>query len=91
MGFGVNGSITIETQHAAYPNAPGKSGFGYYQALTKVVEGTGRFQNASGNLTLAGPYLLWPLNPAAPVAGLDGRWNAVMSGRICGVAPPANP
>ena len=56
---------------------------GSYKATANVVKGTGRFASASGQLEIAGPFILWT-DPNS-VFGVSGRWNGEFSGRICGV------
>ena len=77
-------SFTYEAVNAVWPVQPGKVGMGYYQANSaKIVEGSGRFQFASGNLNVAGPFIVWP--DSNSIFGIDGRWNAEIKGNICGV------
>jgi hypothetical protein len=76
-------SFTYEAKNAVWQYQPGKVGMGYYQANSaKIVQGTGRFQNASGNLNVAGPFIVW-----TPDNGNTwlGRWNAEIKGHICGI------
>ena len=88
---GVNGTIGRITteQHGVYPMPPGKAGLGYYQGIATIVSGTGRFENSSGNMVFGGPYLLWLIDPQNPASGVDGRWNAEISGKVCGVREAA--
>ena len=73
-------SFTYQAKTAVWPVQPGKVGMGFYQANSaKIFEGTGRFQYASGNLTVAGPFMVWRLGT------IMGRWNAQITGNICGV------
>jgi len=48
-----------------------------------IVNGTGKFAGASGNVTLQGPATAW-LDEASPF-GASGRWNGAISGQLCGV------
>ena len=78
-----NNTFTIAANQATFPNPPGKFFVGgMYQAGWKSAEGTGRFQNASGNLSAKGPYLAYSLDGGNTWAG---RWNAEITGNICGV------
>jgi hypothetical protein len=77
-------TFTTEVTNAVFPNPPGKVGLGHYQAAHKIVSGTGRFRNASGNLLMAGTYVVFPW-AGGNVFG--GRWNGDISGKICGVDP----
>jgi hypothetical protein len=77
-------TFTTEATNAVFPNPPGKSGFGHYQAAHKIVSGTGRFRNASGNILVAGTYVVFPW---AGGTSFGGRWNGDISGKICGVDP----
>ena len=56
---------------------------GSYKATWNIVKGTGRFKFASGQLEVAGPFILW--NDANSRFGVSGRWNGEFNGRICGV------
>ncbi len=77
-------SFTYEVANSVFGFVPGKVGLGDYKGNTaKIISGTGRFSGASGNLNVAGPYLLWP-DSASPW-GIYGRWNGELSGSICGV------
>jgi hypothetical protein len=77
-------SFTYEVPNSVFGFAPGKVGLGDYKGNTaKIVSGTGRFLGATGNLNIAGPYILWA--DSGSVFGVDGRWNGEFSGRICGV------
>ena len=77
-------SFTYEVTNAVFGFAPGKAGLGNYIGNSaKIVSGTGRFLNASGNLNISGPYILWP-DSASPFT-VSGRWNGEFSGTICGV------
>jgi hypothetical protein len=77
-------SFTYEVSQAVFPSPPGKGGLGRYNGNTaKIIRGTGRFQNASGNLNDTGPYIAWP-DGASPI-GFSGRWNGEVSGNICGI------
>ncbi len=77
-------SFTYKAVNAVWPVQPGKVGMGFYQANSaKIVEGTGRFQFASGNLNVAGPFIVWL--DSNSIFGVSGRWNAEIKGDICGV------
>jgi hypothetical protein len=52
-----------------------------YQGAQKIASGTGRFAGATGNLLVKGPFLVWDLDKEIP----QGRFNAEISGNICGV------
>src|ERR1035438_5635280 len=56
---------------------------GLYKATANIVKGTHRFASASGQLDIAGPFIL--LNDPSSPFGVSGRWNGDFSGRICGV------
>lgn len=81
-------SFTTAVTNAVFPNAPGKVGFGYYQGAHKIASGTGRFRNASGELVVAGTYVVFPW---AGGTAFGGRWNPDISGKICNVDPPTQP
>jgi hypothetical protein len=93
-GMGDNGSYTfvfgggvdsfkVEIPHAVWPFPPGKIGVGYYRGNGKILQGTGRFYNASGVLDWSGPAVVWP--DANSPFGIYGRFNAEVRGSICGV------
>jgi len=56
---------------------------GSYKATANIVKGTNRFASASGQLEVAGPFILW--DDPNSVFGVSGRWNGEISGRVCGV------
>jgi len=77
-------SFTYEVANSVFGFVPGKVGLGAYKGNTaKVISGSGRFLGASGNLNVAGPYILWD-DPASKFE-VSGRWNGEFSGKICGV------
>lgn len=77
-------SFTYEVTNAVFGFAPGKAGLGDYKGNSaKIVSGTGKFLGASGNLNVAGPYILWP-DSSSPFT-VRGRWNGELSGSVCGV------
>ncbi len=78
--FGTD-SFTMVVHHATWPFPPGKVGLGYYRGTAKIMQGTGRFQNASGNLDWAGPFIVWTPDEV----NYYGRYNAEIRGSICGV------
>jgi len=75
-------SFTYKVPQAFVIWPAGKS-LGSYKATANVVKGTHRFASASGQLEIAGPFILWA-DPNSPF-GVSGRWNGELSGRICGV------
>jgi hypothetical protein len=81
-------SFTTAVTNAVFPNAPGKVGFGYYHGAHKIASGTGRFKSASGDLVVAGTYVVFPW---AGATAFGGRWNPDIYGKICNVDPPAQP
>ena len=83
-GYPCNDSFTYEVSNAVWGFRPGKGGLGNYQGNTAaIVGGTGRFASASGNLNVAGPFLVWPDDNS--LFGVSGRWNGEISGSLCGV------
>jgi len=62
---------------------PAANWLGSYRATANIVKGTGRFASASGQLDVAGPFILWP--DANSPFGVDGRWDGEFNGSICGV------
>jgi hypothetical protein len=75
-----------ETIELAVPNSifgPGAPIFSHDQANSAYINGgTGRFQYASGNITMRGPYIVWATGGTPP---FNGRYNPEMNGHICGV------
>ncbi len=77
-------SFTYKVPNSVFGFVPGKVGLGDYRGNTaKIISGTGRFTGASGNLNVAGPYILW--EDSNNLFGVSGRWNGEFSGKICGV------
>jgi hypothetical protein len=83
FGLNLSDTLTIHVGNFVAPNPPGKIGLGDYRGSAKIVPGTGtgRFQNASGNLDWAGPFIVW--SPGGE--NFYGRYNAGIRGNICGV------
>jgi hypothetical protein len=79
-------TFTYEVPNAVFPAPPGQGGLMRYIGNTaKIVQGTGRFLSASGNLNITGPAIAWPDNSPNNPIGFLGRWNAELSGKVCGV------
>jgi hypothetical protein len=77
-------TFTYEVANSVFGFVPGKVGLGAYKGNTaKIISGTGRFSGASGNLNVAGPYILWS-DSASPFF-VSGRWDGEISGNVCGV------
>jgi hypothetical protein len=75
-------SFTFEVQSAVFPFPPGMNGFGEYLGhAIQIVEGTGRFQFASGNLNFAAPFVVW----RQPGVGVQGRASGEITGDVCGI------
>ncbi|MGB9456034.1 MAG: hypothetical protein WCB12_08330 [Bryobacteraceae bacterium] len=74
--------FTYEVPHAVVI-WPAANWLGSYKANANIVKGTGRFASASGQLDVAGPFILW--TDASSPFGVSGRWNGEFSGNICGV------
>jgi hypothetical protein len=74
-------SFRFGYSNAVFPFPPSKVGFGDYKAIDTIVQGTGRFQLASGQLDESGPFIV----------GQDsngnwfGRANIELNGHVCGV------
>lgn len=77
--FGTD-SFTIEVAHAVAPLPPGEAGLGDYRGTATIVQGTGRFAYASGNIQTSGPFIVW-----FDQSGVHGRGNFEIRGNICGV------
>ena len=77
-------TLTFEVPNSVFPSPPGMTGLGRYNGNTaRIVGGTGRFESASGNLNVTGTFMVWP-DESSPI-GVFGRFNAELSGNICGV------
>ena len=81
--FGLVGSFTMNVSHAAWPAPPGKLGFLEYRGTAKILQGTGRFETAAGNLEWSGPAIVFMPEGEPP----HGYFNAEIKGFICGVQP----
>ncbi len=82
--FGGGNTLTAVETHATFPSPPGLwplGAGGLYHAADKIAAGTGRFQNASGDLSFSGPFVVWDLDKELP----QGRWAGEVIGNICGV------
>ena len=82
--FGGGNTLTTVSAHSTFPNPPGLlplGAGGLYQSAGKISGGTGRFQNASGNVFESGPWVAWDLDKELP----QGRFNGQVTGNICGV------
>jgi len=78
--FGGGNTFTLELQSTGtFPFPPGKSPFGYYRDVSRVVAGTGRFANATGLVSQSGPYLVW-FRPSGELVAL---YTAELHGKIC--------
>jgi hypothetical protein len=74
-------SFTYEVPNAVWPSPPGRAGFmEYFGNTARIVRGTGRFATAWGILHVSGPAVAWTVQ-----TGKTARWNAELSGDICGV------
>lgn len=77
-------SFTYEVATSVFGFAPGKVGLGDYKGNTaRIISGSGRFLGASGNLNVAGPFIVY--SDSTSPWGISGRWNGEFSGEICGV------
>jgi hypothetical protein len=76
-------TLTIEVQTAQY-SLPG--GYGTYNSMWKIVEGTGRFAQASGILFEWGPYVAWVDDKNIPQSTYIGE----IEGTVCGAKPQKN-
>ena len=85
--FGIVGSFTMNVSHAAWPIPPGKVGLIEYRGTAKIIQGTGRFATAAGNLEWRGPAIVLFTPEGYP----DGHFNAEINGFICGVQPAPAP
>jgi len=90
-GMGDNGTYTYTfggdsftvVNEGVWNFSPGKAGLGYARAHQTIMQGTGRFQYASGMIELTAPFIVWP--DAASPFGVYGRGSGALRGNICGV------
>jgi len=75
-------TFTYEIAEATFNFPPGKAAFGQYKGHGNIEAGTGRFQYATGNLNLEGPFIVW-LGPDETT--LNGRASLMLTGTICGI------
>lgn len=91
LDFGADGYIvTVSDNKGVFPIPPGHAGFGAYSETDKIDprQGTGKFQNASGNLSYSGPWIWYPTtSDTSPTGPGSGIWHAEINGRICNIAP----
>lgn len=81
--FGGGDTFILEVQSTAVFNTPpGKNLFGYYRDVSRIVEGKGRFENATGNVAQSGPYLVWFKVPGH-FNSITALYMAELHGRIC--------
>lgn len=75
-----------ETLRIAVPNSIFGSTapiYDQYQGNSAYFDGgTGRFQYATGNITVNGPYIVWNTGGTPP---RTGRFNPELNGHICGI------
>jgi hypothetical protein len=84
--FGLDGTFMMQSDNSVFPFHPqftSIAGTGTFRAQGLVNGGTGRFANATGNLTTDGVFLAWNVDQFPP----SGRFNNTITGRLCGVAP----
>jgi hypothetical protein len=81
--FGNGNTFTLELQSTGvFPFPPGKSPFGYYRDMSRIVAGTGRFANASGHVVQMGPFVVWFRVPG-DFSTFMARYTPELHGRIC--------
>jgi len=84
--FGSKGTVTfVQQSPAIYQIPPGTVVFGNYRVTFRITGGTGRFAQVSGTFSEIGPYMVWFESPTDLLP--QGRYNAEVSGTICGVLP----
>lgn len=83
-GGGFQDTFTTETTNATFPMPPGRLGLAAYQGTTRIVSGTGRFQNAEGTFLINGS---WMGLPDGLPNGLLAICNCDVSGTISKVLP----
>lgn len=78
--FGGGNTFTLELQSTGvYPSPPGKTLFGYYRDVSRIVDGKGRFSNASGIVAQSGPYVVW----ITGTGEITAVYTAELHGKIC--------
>jgi hypothetical protein len=81
--FGNGDTFTLELQSTGvFPNPPGKSPFGYYRDVSRIIAGTGRFAFASGNIVQMGPFLVWFGIPG-DFSTFKSLYTPELHGRVC--------
>lgn len=89
LDFGLDGAVvTVADSKGIFPIAPGHAGFGSYSETGKIdsTQGTGKFQNAFGNVSYSGPWIAYPTtSDPSPTAPGSGIWHAEINGRICNI------
>lgn len=81
--FGGGNTFTLELQSAGtFPSPPGKYPFGYYRDVSRIIAGTGRFANATGNVAQSGPFLAWFRVPG-DFGTLTALYTPELHGKIC--------
>ena len=75
-------SFTLAVPVSVFPNPRNDLGT-YIGYDVNVVQGTGKFSGASGDLKFRGSFIAW-LDESSPL-GVSGRWYPEISGTICGI------
>ncbi len=79
--FGGGNTFTLELQSTGvFPSPPGKTLFGYYRDVSRIVDGKGRFSNASGIVAQSGPYLVSITDTGELAVAV---YTAELHGKIC--------
>lgn len=81
--FGYGDKFILELQSTATFNLPpGKGGWGYYRDVSRIVDGTGRFANATGSVAQSGPFLVWFRVPG-DFSSFTSIYVGELHGKIC--------
>lgn len=78
-------TFTTFVVNGSFPSPKGQLGFGTYQGSHRIVSGTGRFANTSGNILVTGAFVWFPLAGGTQELGY---FNPEVSGVLTSVAPP---
>lgn len=79
LDFGSGDSLTVTVQHGTYtPAYTNPPLFGVWHSVFRILEGTGRFERASGVLAGAGPWVSW-----IDETGFHARFNGQVGGNVC--------
>jgi len=79
--WNITDSFDIQLGEAVWTIEPGGAYAGSYKASGKMINGTGRFEGATGSFTLHGDFGFWGTNTNE--WGFVSAWNPVLTGKFC--------